>query len=175
MQMFILIPLYCRDEGCFVSLFTFLPIAQEFFSYMETSPNVAGEGLQNLGLCSALMLGTEVLWAGRDLYRATPAVTRGLVFFSLIRKTAPFSRLLPHSKGMWRTYSFPDPREHEGGGGWLVLCIIVENSVFNGGFCACNNSFCCTTYGDLTNKENKCQILKYYNLDVVHILPSIKY
>jgi hypothetical protein len=28
--------------------------AQDFFTYMETSPVITGEGLQNLGLCSAL-------------------------------------------------------------------------------------------------------------------------
>jgi hypothetical protein len=35
------------------------------------------------------MLGAQGLWAGRDLYRATPAV----------RKTAPFCRLLRHTRG----------------------------------------------------------------------------
>jgi hypothetical protein len=78
------------------------------------------------------MLGAQGLWAGRDLYRATPAVTRGLGFSGLIRRTAPFSHLLRHTsgcggsiltwiltvsyqspfttrKGMWRTYSNPDP------------------------------------------------------------------
>jgi hypothetical protein len=49
-----------------------------------------------------LMLGTQGLWAGRDLYRATPAVTRGLGFFSLIRRTAPFNRLLRFAKGCGR-------------------------------------------------------------------------
>jgi hypothetical protein len=44
-------------------------------------------------------LGTQGLWAGRDLYRATPAVTQDLVFFSLIRRTAPFSHLLWHTRG----------------------------------------------------------------------------
>jgi hypothetical protein len=39
------------------------------------------------------------LWAGRDLYRATPAVTRGLGFSGLIEKTAPFSRLLRQTRG----------------------------------------------------------------------------
>jgi hypothetical protein len=29
------------------------------------------------------MLGAHGLWAGRDLYRATPTATRGLGFFSL--------------------------------------------------------------------------------------------
>jgi hypothetical protein len=45
------------------------------------------------------MLGTQGLWAGRDLYRATPAVTRDLSFSGLIRRTAPFSRLLRHTRG----------------------------------------------------------------------------
>jgi hypothetical protein len=46
-----------------------------------------------------LMLGAQGLWAGRDLYRATPAVTRELGFPGLIRRTAPFSRLLWHTRG----------------------------------------------------------------------------
>jgi hypothetical protein len=50
-------------------LFTVLRPAQEFFTYMETSISIAGEGLQNLGL-----------WAGRDLYRAIPAMTQDLGF-----------------------------------------------------------------------------------------------
>jgi hypothetical protein len=45
------------------------------------------------------MLGAQGLWAGRDLYRVTPAVTRGLGFSGIIRKTAPFSRLLRHTRG----------------------------------------------------------------------------
>jgi hypothetical protein len=45
------------------------------------------------------MLGTQGLWAGRDLYRATPAVTRDLGFSGLIRRTAQFSRLLRHTRG----------------------------------------------------------------------------
>jgi hypothetical protein len=39
------------------------------------------------------MFGAQGLWAGKDLYRATPAVTRDLGFSGLIRRTAPFSRL----------------------------------------------------------------------------------
>jgi hypothetical protein len=39
------------------------------------------------------MLGAQGLWAGRDLYRATPAVTRDLGF------SAPFSRLLRYTRG----------------------------------------------------------------------------
>jgi hypothetical protein len=45
------------------------------------------------------MLGAQGLWAGRDLYCATPAVTQDLGFFGLIRRTAPFSRLLRHKRG----------------------------------------------------------------------------
>jgi hypothetical protein len=45
------------------------------------------------------MLGVQGLRAGRDLYRATPAVTRDLGFSGLIRRTAPFSRLLRHTRG----------------------------------------------------------------------------
>jgi hypothetical protein len=61
------------------------------FSYGDVT--IAGEGLQNLGLRA------QGLWAGRDLYRATPAVTRDLSFSGLIQRTTPFSRLLRHMKG----------------------------------------------------------------------------
>jgi hypothetical protein len=44
------------------------------------------------------MLGAQGLWTGRDLYRATPVVTRGLGFSGVIRRTAPFSRLLRHTR-----------------------------------------------------------------------------
>jgi hypothetical protein len=44
------------------------------------------------------MLGFQGLWVGRDLYRATPAVTRDLDFSGLIRMATPFSRLLRHTR-----------------------------------------------------------------------------
>jgi hypothetical protein len=44
-------------------------------------------------------LSTQGLWAGRDLHRATPAVTRDLIFSSVIWRTALFSRLLRHTMG----------------------------------------------------------------------------
>jgi hypothetical protein len=47
------------------------------------------------------MLGAQGLWAGRDLYRATPAVTGGLNFSALIRRTAPFSCLLRQARECW--------------------------------------------------------------------------
>jgi hypothetical protein len=40
------------------------------------------------------MFSHQSLWAGRDIYRATPSVTRGLRLPGLIRRTAPFSRLI---------------------------------------------------------------------------------
>jgi hypothetical protein len=42
------------------------------------------------------LLGAQGLWAERDLYRATPAVTRDP---GLIQRTASFSRLLRHAWG----------------------------------------------------------------------------
>jgi hypothetical protein len=45
------------------------------------------------------MLDAQGHWAGRDLYCATPAATRDLGFFGLIRRTAPFCRLLRHTRG----------------------------------------------------------------------------
>jgi hypothetical protein len=56
------------------------------------------------------LLAPQGLWAGRDPYRATAAVTRDLGFSGLIRRTASFSRLLRHTcKGVWRIYSNPYP------------------------------------------------------------------
>jgi hypothetical protein len=46
-----------------------------------------------------LMIGAQGLWAWRDLYRTTPAVTRELGFTGLIRRTAPTSFLLQHTRG----------------------------------------------------------------------------
>jgi hypothetical protein len=74
------------------------------------------------------MLGAQGLWTGRDLYRATPTVTRGLGFSCLFRRTAPLSHsydtqgdaedlFLPgtscvssiQSLLMTSTVSYPDP------------------------------------------------------------------
>jgi hypothetical protein len=49
------------------------------------------------------MLGTQGLWAERDLNHATPAVTWGLGFYGLIQRTTPFSLLLRHTKGWGRS------------------------------------------------------------------------
>jgi hypothetical protein len=71
-----------------------------------------------------LMLGTWGLWAGMDLYRATPAVTRGLGFSGLIWRTAPFSRLLRHRRGCGESIN-PDPH---GSQVWLKLadCFLLK-------------------------------------------------
>jgi hypothetical protein len=73
-------------------LFTVLRPAQESLSYIETSP------LPVKGYTFRPMLSDHGLWAGRDLYRSTPAVTQDLDFSCLIRRTAPFSRLVRHTK-----------------------------------------------------------------------------
>jgi hypothetical protein len=72
-------------------LFSVLRPAQEYFD-LYGDVTIIAEGLQNLGLC------LQGLWAGRDLDGATPAVTRDLGFSGLIRRTAPFSRLLRHTR-----------------------------------------------------------------------------
>jgi hypothetical protein len=40
------------------------------------------------------MLGAKGLWVWRDIFHATPTMTRNLGFSGLIRRTAPFSRLI---------------------------------------------------------------------------------
>jgi hypothetical protein len=57
---------------------------------METSP------LPVKGCKIKPTLGAQGLWAGWDLYRATPAVTQGLSFSGLILKT-------PHSVASYDT------------------------------------------------------------------------
>jgi hypothetical protein len=47
---------------------------------------IAGEGLQNF----KPVFGAQGLWRVRDLYRATPAVTRDLGFCGLIRSVASY-------------------------------------------------------------------------------------
>jgi hypothetical protein len=64
-----------------------------FFLLKYGDVTIAGEGLQNLDLCSELRAFEQ-----EDFYRATPAVTRGLGFSGLIRRTAPFSRLLWYTR-----------------------------------------------------------------------------
>jgi hypothetical protein len=74
-------------------LFTVLRPAQEYFTYMETSPLPVKEKKNMPMLCA------QGLWAGRYLYRATPTMTLDLGFSGLIWRTSPFSRLLRHAWG----------------------------------------------------------------------------
>jgi hypothetical protein len=52
--------------------------AQECFTYMDTSPLLVSKFRP--------MLGAQGLWAGSDLYRATPTMTQGLGFFHIVQK-----------------------------------------------------------------------------------------
>ena len=56
------------------------------------------------------LLGANGLWVGRDLYRATSALTRGLEFWSLIQGS-PHLVVLFDKQGVQMTYVFPDARE----------------------------------------------------------------
>ena len=61
-------------------LLVYVPL--ENIAFIWSRCYIAGEELQNLGRSS-----------GRDLYRGTPALTRGLDFCGLICRTKLFSRL----------------------------------------------------------------------------------
>ena len=56
------------------------------------------------------MLGLYRLWALRDLYRATPADTRGLGFCGLIWRTAPFNRSVRQSRDSRDLFQPGSPR-----------------------------------------------------------------
>jgi hypothetical protein len=90
------------DLGVFIPCFT----SSSKFFHLYWNVTIAGEGLQNLGLCLALrafeqggFLSCHMYCDRRELYRATPTVTRGLGFSNLIRRTASCSRLLRHVRG----------------------------------------------------------------------------
>ena len=61
--------------------------------HMETTP-LSVVGVKNVGLCSTPKVfegGAMILYnlkAGRDLYRATPVVTRSLGFCGLVQRNA---------------------------------------------------------------------------------------
>jgi hypothetical protein len=57
-------------------IFLFTSRSRIFHLYEYGDVTITGEGLQNLGLCSALR--ALELGGPRGLYRATPAVTRDL-------------------------------------------------------------------------------------------------
>ena len=59
------------------------------------------------------MLGAQGLWAGRDLYRATPTVTREPPFFRSNPKDLPIQSPLTTHERIWRIYSNPDSHGDE--------------------------------------------------------------
>jgi hypothetical protein len=59
------------------------------------------------------MLGAQGLWAGRDLYRVTPAVTQG-------------PRSLWTHMGMWKIYSNPDPHRGNEDMNCTLLCVLFH-------------------------------------------------
>ena len=79
-------------------LLVYVPL--ENIAFIWSRCFIAGEKLQNLGRSS-----------GRDLYRATPALTRSLGFCGLTRRTKLFSRLLPQDKDIEDLFKPGSPRD----------------------------------------------------------------
>jgi hypothetical protein len=93
-------------------LFIVLSPAQELFTYVEMSPLPVKD-------CKIRpMLDAQGLWAGRDLYRATPTVTWDLGFFRSHPKDRPIQSHLTTHKGVWMIYSNPDPHGFVCHGNW---------------------------------------------------------
>ena len=76
----------------------FVPL--ENIAFIWSRCYIAGEELQNLGRSS-----------GKDLYRATPALTRSLGFCGLTHRTKLFSRLLPQDKDIEDLIKPGSPRD----------------------------------------------------------------
>ena len=77
----------------------------EYFTHMETSP------LSVKGCIFRPGLGAHDFWARKDLYRATPAVTRGLGRLFRSHPKKPLHSIASYNKqGILRTYSNPDPQ-----------------------------------------------------------------
>ena len=76
------------------------------------------------------VLGTQGLWAWRDLFGVTPAVTRGLGFSGLIRMTTPFNHLLLLVKG-WKIKAYAEysgPLSREGSMLWHGASVFLVSS-----------------------------------------------
>jgi hypothetical protein len=104
-------------------LFTVLLSAQEFFTYMETSP-LPVKGCK-ICLCSALRASEQggifilphLLWHGTS------------VFFWSHPKDRPIQSPLTTHEGMWRIYSNPDP--HGANQSWRSKDLHILSSVIN--------------------------------------------
>jgi hypothetical protein len=99
---------YDQEKGwLFEHLLFYVPLLKEFFTYWRLLSPSLGENTRYVFTRTVVksrpMLTAQGLWAGRDLYRATPALTRNLGFSGFIRRTAPFSRLLRHTRWFGRS------------------------------------------------------------------------
>jgi hypothetical protein len=74
----------------FFGLFIYCFKSRSRIFHLHRDVTIAGEGLQNLGLCSSL----RTFEQEGMFFRATPAVTRGLGFSGFIQSTPP-----PYSVG----------------------------------------------------------------------------
>ena len=66
--------------------------------FAQTYRIISGEELQHFGLCSAPLIN---LWARRDLYRATPVMTRDLGFYGIIIRTDSISSPFYDKQGVY--------------------------------------------------------------------------
>jgi hypothetical protein len=73
-------------------MYSFTSCSRIFHLYGDVT--IAGEGLQNLGLCSALRAFEQ-----GGIFIVTHLCDTGPRFFGLIRRNAPFSHLLRHMRG----------------------------------------------------------------------------
>jgi hypothetical protein len=71
---------------------SFTSRSRTFLLYGDVT--ITDEGLQNLGLCPALRAFEQ-----GEILIATPAVSHGLSFFCLKRRTAPFRSFVRHTRG----------------------------------------------------------------------------
>jgi hypothetical protein len=73
-------------------------LSQNIWDVVSSMPACAGRAKPKTANFRP-MLGAHGLWAGRDLYLATPALTWDLDFSGLIRMTALLGSLLRHTRG----------------------------------------------------------------------------
>jgi hypothetical protein len=83
------------------------------------------------------MLVAQGLWVGSDLYCATPAVKRGLVFSGYIQMDCPIQLPLKTHMRMWMIYSNPDPHRWQlelfsGGIHCSILCTNLSSNLGTG-------------------------------------------
>jgi hypothetical protein len=100
-------------------IYSFMSSSRIFHLYWDII--ITGEGLQNLGLCSALrafeddeiFIVPNLLWHGQSIYPRFKPNDR------------PIQSPLTTHKGTWRTYSIPDPHGYSI---WFCYVCIVSPS-----------------------------------------------